>query len=235
MPCQLLSAEACSCVCTVDQLCGQAVAHSSPQHLSLALEQSCAALLRPSVLGLSAVCPRLQGVLAKAAPVDQFVVRAHFAAGQLVSKLSSGRKGQALVDAVLEAVGSIMRGVDIAATNPRWALVCRYKHAVTARTVSSCCQCHKLSSQLGQHKATGREFASACRGVVCVLRRYSHLIYNGSVHYWHAARPLQCDKLRHHLLLSQERLCLVGGMACLDGAVVQPACGIPASTNRTRV
>lgn len=39
--------------------------------------------------------------------------------------------------------------------------------------------------------------------------RYSHLVYNGSVHYWHAARPLQCEKLRHHLLHSQEKLCQV--------------------------
>lgn len=52
---------------------------------------------------------------------DHFVIRAHFAAGQLVSKLSSSFKGRKLVDAVLEAVGSIMRGVELAAANPRCA------------------------------------------------------------------------------------------------------------------
>jgi hypothetical protein len=46
--------------------------------------------------------------------------------------------------------------------------------------------------------------------VVAAPCRYSHLVYNGSVHYWHVARPLQCDKLRHHLLPSQDKLCQVG-------------------------
>lgn len=39
--------------------------------------------------------------------------------------------------------------------------------------------------------------------------RYSYLIYNGSVHHWHAARPLQCEQLRQHLLPSLERMCQV--------------------------
>lgn len=43
-----------------------------------------------------------------------------------------------------------------------------------------------------------------------MLCRYSHLVYNGSVHFWHVARPLQCNKLRSHLLPSQEKLCQVG-------------------------
>jgi hypothetical protein len=33
------------------------------------------------------------------------------------------------------------------------------------------------------------------------------LIYNGSVYYWQASRPLQRDSLRRHLLPSQERVC----------------------------
>lgn len=63
---------------------------------------------------------RRQGPSAKPVSVDQFACRAHFAAGQLISKLSSSYKGKGLVDAVLEAVDSIMRGVEIAAANPRW-------------------------------------------------------------------------------------------------------------------
>jgi hypothetical protein len=47
--------------------------------------------------------------------------RALFAAGQLVSQLSSSFKGQALVDGVLEALRYIMQGVELAANNPRWA------------------------------------------------------------------------------------------------------------------
>jgi hypothetical protein len=53
---------------------------------------------------------------------DQFLCRAHFAAGQLVSKLSSSCKGQQLINAVLEAIDSIMKGVELASANPRWAL-----------------------------------------------------------------------------------------------------------------
>lgn len=62
---------------------------------------------------------RFHGLSAKAAPADQFMCRAHFAAGQLVSQLSSSFKGQQLLDAVLEAVGHIMKGVELAAANPR--------------------------------------------------------------------------------------------------------------------
>lgn len=47
--------------------------------------------------------------------------RALFTAGQLVSQLSAGFKGQPLVDGVLEAVHYIMQGVELAAGNPRQA------------------------------------------------------------------------------------------------------------------
>jgi uncharacterized membrane protein len=47
--------------------------------------------------------------------------RALFAAGQLVSRLSSSFKGGALVDGVLEALRYIMQGVELAANNPRQA------------------------------------------------------------------------------------------------------------------
>ncbi|GFH19939.1 uncharacterized protein HaLaN_16976, partial [Haematococcus lacustris] len=36
--------------------------------------------------------------------------------------------------------------------------------------------------------------------------RYLFLVYNGSVHHWHVSRPLQRDKLRHHLLPSMEKV-----------------------------
>lgn len=41
-------------------------------------------------------------------------------------------------------------------------------------------------------------------------------MYNGSVHYWHVVRPLQCDKLRHHLLPSQDKLCQVGAVSSMS-------------------
>lgn len=75
----------------------------------------------------------------------------------------------------------------------------------------------------------------AC-GWLCDRGRYTYLIYNGSVHYWHASRPLQCDQLRSHLLPSAERLNQVWAKmpagaaagACMtsntaDGIVVQRA------------
>jgi len=37
--------------------------------------------------------------------------------------------------------------------------------------------------------------------------RYAGLVYNGTVHYWHAARPLQRDRMRPLLLPSQEAVC----------------------------
>jgi hypothetical protein len=152
---------------------------------------------------------------------DQFVIRAHFAAGQLVSKLSSSFKGRQLVDAVLEAVGSIMRGVELAAANPRCvsALPC------CSQSSSQESSRRKLSHKHAQLRASSQLRSSqfqqfrllashivlcsdkACCAVSC---RYSHLVYNGSVHFWHVARPLQCDKLRSHLLPSQEKLCQVG-------------------------
>jgi hypothetical protein len=52
---------------------------------------------------------------------DQHMCRAHFAAGQLVSRLTSAAKGEALVAGVLEALGHIMQGVALAAPNPRCA------------------------------------------------------------------------------------------------------------------
>ena len=33
-------------------------------------------------------------------------------------------------------------------------------------------------------------------------RRYTFLVYNGSVHHWHAVQPLQRRGLRHHILPS---------------------------------
>lgn len=85
---------------------------------------------------------RLHGVSAKTAPVDQFVCRAHFARGQLVAKLSSSCKGQQLVDAVLEAVDSIMRGVDIAAANPRYVKVGLHTCAYSSGScIVACCRC----------------------------------------------------------------------------------------------
>eukprot|EP00878_Enallax_costatus_P003385 GHUV01003594.1.p1 GENE.GHUV01003594.1~~GHUV01003594.1.p1 ORF type:complete len:309 (+),score=87.05 GHUV01003594.1:1597-2523(+) len=98
---------------------------------------------------------RFHGPQAKAEARDQLMCRALFATGQLVSRLSSSFKGQALIDGVLEAIRYIMQGVELAAANPR----------------------------------------------------YSYLVYNGSVHHWHAARPLQCEQQRQHLLPSLERLC----------------------------
>jgi hypothetical protein len=40
---------------------------------------------------------------------------------------------------------------------------------------------------------------------------YAALLYNGSVHFWHAARPLQRDGLRVQLLPAWERMCVVRG------------------------
>lgn len=37
--------------------------------------------------------------------------------------------------------------------------------------------------------------------------RYTSLIYNGSVQYWHTSRHLQRDKMRHILVASQEAFC----------------------------
>lgn len=69
------------------------------------------------------VCHRYHGLSAKAQPADQFACRAHFAAGQLVAQLSSSCKGQQLVDGVQEAVQHIMRGVELASSNPRWVVL----------------------------------------------------------------------------------------------------------------
>lgn len=81
--------------------------------------------------------PRQHGAPGKAAAAaDQFLCRAHFAAGQLVSKLSSSCKGQQLISAVLEAIDSIMKGVELASANPRWAL-----HMLThSRVQLGCCE-----------------------------------------------------------------------------------------------
>lgn len=62
---------------------------------------------------------RCNGAQSAAEAQDQVMCRALFAAGQLVSKLSSSFKGQQLVDGVLEAVRYIMQGVELAATNSR--------------------------------------------------------------------------------------------------------------------
>jgi hypothetical protein len=50
---------------------------------------------------------------------DQHTIRAHFASGVLVSRLSTGAKGDQLVAGVLEAVACVMRGIEAAASNPR--------------------------------------------------------------------------------------------------------------------
>ncbi|WIA22560.1 hypothetical protein OEZ85_000994 [Tetradesmus obliquus] len=115
------------------------------------------------------------GPQGKAEARSQAMCRALFAAGQLVSQLSSSFKGQALVDGVLEALRYILQGAELAAANPRQAAV-----ALVAAAAATAASYHGFL--------------------------YTYLIYNGSVHYWHASRPLQCDQLRSHLLPSAERL-----------------------------
>lgn len=63
----------------------------------------------------------------------------------------------------------------------------------------------------------------------CSLRRpldnhrYSFLLYNASVYYWWASRPLQREGVRSHLLASQDRICQVGQ----GSAPLQPLCAPP--------
>lgn len=70
---------------------------------------------------------------------------------------------------------------------------------------------HSLQHSMVSERLQLRTKRESCCAVLCRadLYRYSHLVYNGSVHYWHVASLLQCDKLRHHLLPSQEKLCQV--------------------------
>ncbi|GFR51753.1 hypothetical protein Agub_g14204, partial [Astrephomene gubernaculifera] len=51
---------------------------------------------------------------------DQYLCRAHFARGLLVSERSKGLKGRALVDGTLESVSHVMAGLEVAAANPRY-------------------------------------------------------------------------------------------------------------------
>ncbi|MEW5301509.1 MAG: hypothetical protein WDW36_004367 [Sanguina aurantia] len=92
--------------------------------------------------------------LAAAEVRDQFLVRAHYATALLVSALSKGAKGAAVIEGTLEAIKHLMRGMEVAVANPR----------------------------------------------------YTFLVYNGSVHHWHVARPLMRESLRTVLLPSMERV-----------------------------
>ncbi|KAF8063688.1 CFAP46 [Scenedesmus sp. PABB004] len=113
------------------------------------------AALHAGDLALARTC--LETFFAEADPpcAGQLAARAHFAAGLLAAALASGRKGQALVAATLEAVSHVMAGVELAAAGGP---------------------------------------------------RHAHLVYNGSVHFWHVCRPLHTDGLRAHLLPASERL-----------------------------
>eukprot|EP00200_Dunaliella_tertiolecta_P013666 CAMPEP_0202394750 /NCGR_PEP_ID=MMETSP1127-20130417/93597_1 /ASSEMBLY_ACC=CAM_ASM_000462 /TAXON_ID=3047 /ORGANISM="Dunaliella tertiolecta, Strain CCMP1320" /LENGTH=1471 /DNA_ID=CAMNT_0048997397 /DNA_START=145 /DNA_END=4558 /DNA_ORIENTATION=- len=94
---------------------------------------------------------RYSGALARVEVRDQFLVRAQYALGCLVSALSCGLKGQPLIDGTLEAVRHVLAGLSLAEQNSK---------------------------------------------------RYTFLLYNGSVHHWHVVQPLQRAGLRHHMLPS---------------------------------
>lgn len=51
---------------------------------------------------------------------DQFVCRAYFALGVLVSENSKTLKGRPLVDGTMESIKHVMRGLDIATANERY-------------------------------------------------------------------------------------------------------------------
>lgn len=56
--------------------------------------------------------------------------------------------------------------------------------------------------------------------LLLLLVRAPHLVYNGSIAYWHAARPLQVEQLRQHLLPWQERVCQVRAAVPASSAAV---------------
>jgi hypothetical protein len=60
--------------------------------------------------------------------------------------------------------------------------------------------------------------APECRSL---LRSYTFLVYNASVHHWRVAGPLQREGLRHHLRPSTERVVQVrlgmGGLGREEG------------------
>ncbi|GLI64300.1 hypothetical protein VaNZ11_007525, partial [Volvox africanus] len=51
---------------------------------------------------------------------DQYLCRAHFARGLLVSERSKGLKGRALIDGTLESISHVMAGLEVAAANIRY-------------------------------------------------------------------------------------------------------------------
>eukprot|EP00775_Hariotina_reticulata_P008282 gene8282-8469_t len=75
----------------------------------------------------------------------------------------------------------------------------------------SMCTALFLAGQLVSRLSSAFKGQSLVDGVLEALR-YTYLVYNGSVHYWHAARPLQQDKLYHYLLPTVEQLCQVVGL-----------------------
>ncbi len=54
---------------------------------------------------------------------NQFLCRAHYALGKLVSERSKTLKGQALIDGTLESIKHVMKGLDLAASNPRYTFL----------------------------------------------------------------------------------------------------------------
>ncbi|GLC40394.1 Cilia- and flagella-associated protein 46, partial [Pleodorina starrii] len=51
---------------------------------------------------------------------DQYLCRAHFARGLLVSERSKGLKGRELIDGTLESISHVMAGLEVAAANMRY-------------------------------------------------------------------------------------------------------------------
>ena len=89
-------------------------------------------------------------------------------------------QGEQLVAGVLAAIDLIVKGIQAASQSPRHESPIVAFLTPLYKLVDKSCRKH------------------------CLNCRYTFLVYNGSVHYWHISRILQRDGLRAHLIASQQ-------------------------------
>ncbi len=129
---------------------------------------------------------------------DQYLVRAHYAVGKLVSEMSQGLK--------------VRQAACATAAQPVWEQRQQQEQRCGAPACPLTCPCGRCwrrpqgkplvdgTLEAVRHVQRGLELASSNPS------RYLFLVYNGSVHNWHVSRPLQRAGLRHHLLPSMEQV-----------------------------
>eukprot|EP00798_Chlamydomonas_sp_ICE-L_P031647 gene31647-6844_t len=78
---------------------------------------------------------------------DQYLCRAHYSLGKLVSEQSKRLKGKPLVDGTLESIKHVMKGLEIAASNPRYLFLV-YNGSVHHWHVSRPLQCAEMRKHM---------------------------------------------------------------------------------------